>query len=401
VALSSDKKPSIGLVVSILVLGSATSVMSTDMYTPSLPDLTREFDTTATRVKLTISLNMLAFGLAQLIHGPLSDRFGRRPVLLCSLACVATLSFLCTLSGTIEQLIAARILLGLAAAAEAVIGLAIIKDLFEEKQQVKVLALFGMVVAVAPAVAPILGGYLHVAFGWESNFYFISGMAVVAWLAVYQFLPESTIPDSTALQPKRLLNSYTRLFKNAEFISYSAMLGIALGLVFVFVTGAPFVLIELLGVHVEQFGYYQASIVVAFFIGSLMASWLADRWSAQWLLLSGVSLIVIGCILVTVVVSFGMLTPTKLAVAYSVMTFGMGPLFAVGPSRALRSIDGQTGSASALLSGTEQILAGAAAVAISVLHDGSAQPMAWVTVALALMLLAVYWHRRRAEDRIH
>ena len=175
-------KPGIGLVVCVLVLTSSVSIMSTDMYTPSLPDLADWFDTTPTRVKLTISLNMLAFGVAQLIHGPLSDRYGRKPVLLVSSLFVVFLSLGCALAQTIDQLIVARILLGLAAAAEAVIGLAIIKDLYNEKEQVKAMALLGMAVAIAPAIGPIIGGYLHVAFGWQSNFYVISAMAFLSML---------------------------------------------------------------------------------------------------------------------------------------------------------------------------------------------------------------------------
>jgi len=108
--------------------------MSTDMYAPSLPDLAKWFETDATRVQLTISLNLLAFGLAQLVHGPLSDRFGRRPVLLASLGAVACLCIVCAFAQSIDQLIVARVLLGIAAAAEAVVGLAIIKDLYDETE---------------------------------------------------------------------------------------------------------------------------------------------------------------------------------------------------------------------------------------------------------------------------
>ena len=187
-------RPGIGLVVGVLVLASSVSIMSTDMYTPSLPDLADWFETTPTRVKLTISLNMIAFGLAQLIHGPLSDRFGRKPVLVVSSVFVIILSLACAMAQTIDQLIVARILLGIAAAAEAVIGLAIIKDLYNEQEQVKALALLGMVIAITPAAAPILGGYLHVAFGWQSNFYVISGMALLAMIVVIKVLPESTTP---------------------------------------------------------------------------------------------------------------------------------------------------------------------------------------------------------------
>ena len=388
--------PGLGLVVTILVLASSVSIMSTDMYAPSLPDLAKEFDTTPTKVKLTISLNLLAFGLAQLIHGPLSDRFGRRPVLLWSLACVVVGCVMCVLAQTINQLIIARVFLGLVAAAEAVIGLAIIKDLYDEKQQVKALAFLGMVIAIVPALAPILGGYLHVAFGWESNFIVIAFMAVFAAGVIYRFLPESGVPDANALQLRRVGKEYWRLLHHAEFLSHTLLLGVSLGLIFVFVTGAPFVLIEYLGVPVEQFGYHQAAIVVSFFIGSLLASQLADRWSAEKLLNAGMAFILLGSLFLFVLIVVGKVSPKSLVLAYSVMTFGMGPMFAVAPSRALRSIKSNAGSASALLSGLEQITAALSGVAVSVLHDGTAKPMAMVSIFLAVMLLILlFWIRRQ------
>jgi len=379
--------PSMALVLGILVLASSTSITSTDMYAPSLPDLAIWFDASASTVQLTISLNLLAFGLAQLIHGPLSDRFGRRPVLIASLLAVAILCIACALAQTIEQLIIARILLGIAAAAEAVIGLAIIKDLYDEDQQVKALALFGMVIAITPAVAPIFGGFMHVAFGWQSNFFLISALAILSMLVVWRYLPESTQADPQALKTSRVVSAYRSLLSNSDFMLHSAMLGLALGLIFIFITGAPFVLISTLGVPVEQFGFYQASNVVAFFLGSLLASRMAGRLPAARMLNFGIGLIFLGSMILSVIITFDWLTPNRLIMSYMIMTFGMGPLFAVAPSRALRSIKGQSGTASALLSAVEQTTAGAAAVAVSILNDGTARPMAWLTLALVLALL--------------
>jgi len=368
-------------------MASSVTIMSTDMYAPSLPDLAEEFNTTATKVKLTISLNLLAYGLAQLVHGPLSDRFGRRPVILTSLTCVIIGCLLCVFSQTIDQLIAARIFLGFVAAAEAVVGLAVIKDLFTEKQQIKAFALFSMVIAIVPAVAPIAGGFVHVYLGWEANFYIIAFMALLAAVCIYRLLPESTVPDPLALQPKQILTAYASLLRNSDFMAHTLLLGIALGLIFVFVTGAPFVLITYLGVPVEEFGFYQAGIVVSFFIGSWVASRLADSWEASRLLNLGVAIILIGAVLLVVQIVIGRFTAVTLSLAYSVMTFGMGPLFAVAPSQALRSVKTNSGSASAMLSGLEQSIAGLSGVAISVLHDDTAKPMAIVTVGFCILLI--------------
>lgn len=391
--------PSIALVVGILVLSSSVSISSTDMYSPSMPDLVRWFDTTATKVKLTISLNILAFGLAQLLHGPLSDRYGRKPVLLVSLGVVCLLCLACASAQTINQLIVARILLGIAAAAEAVVGLAIIKDLYSEKQQVKAMALLGMVIAITPAAAPILGGYIHVTWGWQANFIVISGMAAVALLFVAWLLPESTTPDPSSLKLSIITSRYKSLLLNSDFMTHSALLGVTLGLLFVFVTAAPFVLIDLLGVSPDKFGFYQATIVLAFFLGSLMASRLADYWDAFRLMGMGVVIVLIGTVLLSFAILGDKLTPYTLVASFMVMTFGMGPLFAVAPSRALRSVEGNAGSASAMLNGIEQTTAGLAAVLISFFHDGSARPMALVTMLLAVLLFSLVY-RSKQEDRV-
>ena len=375
------------LVIGLLVLASSTSIMSTDMYAPSLPDLTGIFDTTPAMVKLTISLNMLAFGIAQFFYGPISDRFGRRPIMLASLVAVIILCFACTMATTIEQLIVLRVLLGLAAAAEAVLGLAIIKDLYTEKQQVKVLASLNMVIAIAPAVAPILGGYLHVHYGWTMNFYVLTVMALVSLIAAYLFLPESHTPDPTALEPKRVVGGYARLLRNSEFMVHTTLCGIALGLIFVFVTGGPIVFIEQLRVPADRYGWYQALIVAAFFVGSLFASQIVDRVDTQLILNGSVGVILLGCALLIFIIFFTDISALTISSCYAVMTFGMAGIFAVGPSRALRSVTSQTGSASAMLAGFEQTMAATAAVAVSVFDDSTARPMAWVTVVLAILVV--------------
>ena len=397
-ATVADARAPIGLVVTLLVLCTSVSIMSTDMYSPSLPDLAARFDASPSLVQLTISLNLLAFGLAQLVHGPLSDRFGRRPVLLGSLLAVAALCLACAAAQTIGQLIAARVLLGLAAAAEAVIGLAVLKDLYDEREQVRALALLGTVIGVAPAIAPISGGYLHVRFGWQSNFLVIAAGALVAFEAVRRLLPESGEPDPRALDVRRVAAGYLELLGNREFVLHTLMLGATLGLVMVFVTGAPFVLIEGHGVAPDRFGWYQAAIVSTFFCGSLLAARVAGRWAPARLLGLGVAIVLAGAAAVLVVTLGGFETPDTFTGAYMIMTFGMGPLFAAAPSLALRSVEGRAGTAAALLSGIEQTVAASAAVAVSLLAVGGSTTVAWTSAGLALALLALHRVASRPAD---
>ena len=168
----------------LLVSASVITMMSTDLYVPSLAHLPELLGTSPEWVKLTVSLNIAAYGIATLVHGPLSERFGRRPVLLWGMVGFTLASFLCAGAADIGQLLFARILQGIAAAVEGVVVLAIIRDVFSQKEQVRAIAIYGIATAFAPAVAPLLGGYIHVYFGWRMNFYFLSSLALLVTLLI-------------------------------------------------------------------------------------------------------------------------------------------------------------------------------------------------------------------------
>jgi len=363
--------------------------MSTDLYAPSLPYLTDFFGTTPELIKLTISLNLIVYGFAQLIYGPISDRYGRRPVLLGSIALFALASIACGLAQSIDQLLVARMLQGLFAAAEAVMCLAVFKDLFSEKEQVKGFAIYGMAIALAPAIAPILGGYIHVLLGWEYNFFLTAAVGVFTAILIYLMLPESTVPDPHALKLKSILQNYQMVVTNRTFFIYGALAGVALGLIYAFVTGAPFILISYFGVEVEHFGYYQAVIVVAYFLGSMLSTRLADRWQSLHVLNLGLVFTVVGALLVVGFVFIGGLSPYTLAFAYLFIAFGIGPIFAVAPSKAMSAVERSAGSAASVFGCLEIGLSGLIAAMVSVFHDDTPGPFGVViglTAVLAIIL---------------
>jgi len=393
-------KHKFSIVLAIMVLAGSGSIMSTDLYAPSLPYLTDFFGTTPELIKLTISLNLLMFGFAQLIYGPISDRFGRRPVLLWSIALFSVASIACGLAQSIDQLLVARILQGFFAAAEAVICLAVFKDLFTEKEQVKGFAIYGMSIALAPAIAPILGGYIHVLFGWEYNFFLTAGVGVLTAILIYLLLPESTTPDPHALKLKSILNNYRSVVSNKIFITYGALSGVALGLIYAFVTGAPFILISYFGIEIQHFGYYQAVIVVAFFLGSLLATRLVDYWQSLHVLNLGLIVMVIGSLLVVGFVFIGGLSPNTLVFGYLFIAFGIGPIFAVAPSKAMSAVDKSAGSAASVFGCLEIGLSGVIATMVSVFHDGTPGPFGIVIglTTVAGIVLGVIINRQSTKQ---
>lgn len=377
--------------LAILIFSSSVSVLSTDLYAPSLASLPEYFGTSAEMVKLTMTLNLLVYALCQLIYGPLSDRFGRRPVLIGGMAAFTAAGLACGLAQSIEQLILARVFQGVAGAAEAVVVYAIIRDLYSGADRIRAIAIFGIIFGSAPAVAPLLGGYIHVTLGWRANFYLLTVIAFVALLLIVRFLPESSEPDRHAIRLAEVSRGYRGLLADPLFVGYVVLSGTSLGAIFAFLTAGPFIFINNLGVATEDFGLYYFFIVLGYILGSFLINRLAhvvDPFRSLWF---GVSMIVLGAALVMWLVQTGLESPLTITIGMFLMFFGAGPVFAIAPSRALDATANRAGYASALLGCAELAVGGLAAAAITVFHDETSMPLAMTLVGLAVSAVLVLW----------
>jgi len=372
-------------------MASTAAMMSTHLYTPSMPHLVEYFHTTPAVVKLSLSLNALAFAFLQLIYGPLSDRFGRRPVMLGGMAGFVIFSLSCAFAQSIHELIAVRILQGVSAAAEAVLVYAIIHDLFDETDRVRALAIYGMVIALTPAVAPIIGGYVHVWLGWRANFVMIavSGMLAVAF--IWRLLPESAVPDKHGMQAAKILMEYGRLIANRSFMNYAIMTGCGSGIIMAFVTAGPFILISYFRVATEHYGLYLIIPVMAFIAANVVTQHIAARLNIETLLRLGLVIVAVGTVGIAGLIFSSLLGPLSLVLAFSVTTFGLGPVFAIAPMRALDTTDSPTGVASAILNTVTMLMGGLASVSLSVFHDGTSRPLALTALGLLCITGVSYW----------
>jgi len=361
------------LILLILIAAGGASILSTDLYAPSLPHLPAYFGTDAETVQLTMALNMASFAIAQLFWGPLSDRFGRRAIFITGMAAFALTVLGAALAQSIDQLLAARILMGAAASVEAVVVLAVIGDLYRSEESAKVFALYGMTIALVPAVGPVIGGYVFEWFGWRANFYLLTGVVLLVLAFGVARLPETLArADRVPLRLGSIVAGYARMLARGGFVSVALALGVAIGAIFGYITEAPFLLIDKHGVATRHYGVFQGIIVLAFFFGSLVANRVVERIGVRRLFAAGVWSGSLSGLLVLLAVWMGE-TPLTLTAAMSVFAFALGPLFSSAPVIAFGRVEDLGRGMSAAVLSTFEMGGGAlGALFVSTTHDGSA-----------------------------
>ncbi|OYV27098.1 MAG: Bcr/CflA family drug resistance efflux transporter, partial [Halothiobacillus sp. 20-54-6] len=252
------------LVASLLMIAPFT----VDAYLPSFPAIAQEFGVDDATMQLTLSLYLWFFGGMMLVHGPLSDRFGRRHMVLVSLMIYAVASVGAALAGTINELIAARIVQGIAAGAGVVIGRALVRDLFEGATAQRVMSNITFVFAAAPAIAPIIGGGLDAVFGWRSVFWFLALFAGVSMLGVLGFMPETIgAHNRQSIAPKFIVISYLKALIHRPFMGLTLVFALLFSGMFLYIAAAPIVLIGHLGQPSTGFWKFFVPLVVGLIMG--------------------------------------------------------------------------------------------------------------------------------------
>lgn len=233
-SFKTTRRPSLALLVALVAIGP----ISTDLYLPSLADMTRVFATDVSSIQLTLSVFVIGFAVAQLVYGPLSDGFGRRPVMLAGMSVYLAGCLLCTFAPSVNVLLIGRFLQAVGGCSGPVLARAVVRDLYPPEEGARILALTATAMALGPALAPFLGGYLHAAFGWQANFVALSVFAAVALVAVWRRLGETNQHKYlTALSPTVLAETYARLARDRTFLGHTWTLSLIYAAFFAFLSG--------------------------------------------------------------------------------------------------------------------------------------------------------------------
>ena len=368
----------------VLIACMWVSILSTDLYTPSLPHLTRVFGTDAGTVQMTMSANFIGYALGPFVIGPMADRFGRRPILGGFMALFALFSAVCAAAPSVAVLILARFAQGAAASVVSVLCVVIIRDLFKGADAIRVLSVYGAAIGLAPAAGPVLGGWVHVMAGWRANFWLLALLGLAAAYASWRLVPEtgSRAPLDFTLARRR----YAKLLRDRQFLFTGLGIASIFAGLFAYITAGPFLLIETLGVPTQSYGYYYAAGVMAYITGAAVANQLAGAASPRALTRGGLITALAGAILLVVLVAAGIVTPLSIVIAMGVFSAGLGLTFSSAPLVMFAGVPQRRGAAAGVLYGFGQS-AGAAIGAFSVawLHDGTAWPLAGAMLFFAAL----------------
>lgn len=267
-----------GALAVMLALLSMLGPFSIDTYLPAFPNIEASLGATPLQVQQTLTAYLFSFAVMILWHGALSDAFGRRNIILVSLAAFSITSLGCAAASSVEYLWIFRVLQGMTAGAGVVIGRAIIRDLYAGAAAARLLSLVTMIFSIAPAIAPILGGWVVKLFGWRAIFLLLFVYTLLLLAYCFKYLPESLPPENRqAFNPRSLYASYKRVFRSPLFQLKSATVAFNFAGMFLYVAAAPVFLTEFLGLGPAQFGWQFIPLVSGIFCGALTANRLAGR----------------------------------------------------------------------------------------------------------------------------
>jgi len=386
------------------LLGGLTGLtaLSIDMSLPAMPQLQKIFGVDVAAAQLTLSLFLLGYAVGQILCGPLSDRFGRRPVLLCGVAIFTLAGLLCATSTSLTMLVVWRCLQGLGASVGPIISRAIIRDRYDSRDGAGIMSQMTQIMIVAPLVAPTLGGYLLVHQGWQAIFCVLALCGVMLWLACWRWLPETLPPGQDGargwVQLGKGLRSVVTHRASQRHILTSCF---AYGGMFAYISGSPFVLIKVFGIPEQQFGIYFGLTAMCLMAGAT----LNRRWLVYMvptvILQRGVTAVLLAGVAIGLLAFLHVGGVAGMIVPMMLYLFGQGLVQPNAMAAAMEPHGEVAGVASSVMGSLQTLTSAVAGYAVGACFNGTSLSLG-LTVAFLATLTFVMFDRagmRRAVSK--
>lgn len=332
----------------IIVLMSVAGLIGYDIYLPAMPQIGMYFHQSMHVVQLTLGVYLIGLSMGQLILGPITDRFGRKKLLIVGMIGYFFSSIFCAFSHSITEMIFFRLIQAISSCSGLIIGRAIVGDLFDAKESGKIFSTIFPFVGMSPAISPVIGGFLSYYFGWQSTFLLMALFAAIIAILVVYFLHETLLESNQReLHFKKILMGYLELIKNRKFIAYAAAPCIAYVAYFAYITQSPF-LFHAYGYGERAIGSFYIALSFTYVTGNLIGRRLLASMQLNALIYLGFVFFCFGglLLLVTIVAGFPLY---MIIISFSILTFGNGFLIPLGTAGVMSSFSKSTGYASGLL----------------------------------------------------
>ncbi len=374
----------------ILILGTLVALgpLSIDMYLPAFPEIAANFGVSISEVELSLASFFAGIALGQLFYGALTDRFGRKPPVYLGLTVFCIASIACAFAENMGTLIALRFVQALGGSAGMVVSRAMVRDLFEPREGAQVFSILMLVMGLAPMLAPLMGSYVSVHFGWQAIFIFVAVMSAISFMAILKFLPETKLPDPS-VKLRQSLRHYLRVFEDRNFVRFALTGGISQAGMFAYISASPKVFLDHFGISPVHYGWlFGLNALGLILLAQLNARLLKKRHPDEVL---RIIIFIVFCLSMLLLLAgfmdwgfWGLVIPLFLYLSMLGMTFPN----TVALSLAFQGR--QAGSASALLGTMQFVFAAMAAGAVSFWSTSSALSMATVIAICGTLAISCY-----------
>lgn len=394
--LQADSPALLALLAALVALGP----LSVDMYLPAMPVMMAALNTDISHMHLTLSTYLAGFAIFHLACGPLADRFGRRPILTGGTVLFVAACIGCTFATSVEELMVYRFVQGIGACVGPTLARTVARDVFGPTRAARALSLIAMLMALAPAVAPTMGGILLLWLPWPIIFMFLAFYGVTMIVLLHIFLAE-TLPEKQSLHPVAIARNYGELFRDPMYLTATCGSGMIYAGLLAYLSSSSFVYIEMLGVPVEFFGFIFLTSVAGYMLGSALSARLTRYYEPEYTVLLGS---ILTCAAAAAMLLGGYLLPESVVVLVIPMVFystGMGLVLPNAMAVALRPFPHIAGTASALLGFIQMSLSASATALVGTFLKDSPAPMLYFMFASTLVALALCGalHRRHIATK--
>jgi MFS transporter, DHA1 family, multidrug resistance protein len=363
--------------------------IATDMYLPALPAMAQALQAAPGQMEFTISGYLIGFGLGQLVWGPVGDRFGRKGPVSVGLVLFVLATVGCALSGSVGQLLGWRLLQAFGAAAGPVLSRAMVRDLFARDRAAQMLSTLMTIMALAPLVAPLLGGQVVTLWSWQGIFWIIAGSGVLGLIAL-QTIPETLPATRRELSPLRdAFAIYAGLLRHARLIGYALAGGFYYGGIFAYIAGTPSAYIAYYHVDPRAYGLLFGLAIVGIMAANMANTRLVRRFGTDRMLRFATTVLAIAGLLTIAAAWTGWGGLPGLVAALLLYTTMSGFIVANSVAGALAAFPRQAGAASALVGAVHYVMGMLSAGMVGWFADGTPRPMGWIIGAGGILSFAV------------